>query len=252
MMKSMRLFWLTVLLISLMTWNIKGYAADIPRLESLFDQGNSFYGSGQYEKAIITYEQILLSGSVSGHVYYNLANAYYRQGENGKAFFNYLRARTLIPRDPDLKANLEYLEKVLQINQKKNIVDQLTDYLTVNELAKLTLGIFALLVSLIFVYLYLPKTRSRIKITLYLLTVIFLFTLISTSWVIYSRSRLQQGVVIAKAVTVYFEPSETGEIFYQLTEGDRVMIDLEREGWIQVHCQDGKKGWVKTKQIAFL
>ena len=252
MMKQMKLFSLTLILISLLVGSFGVYAKGSLQLERLFDHGNSLYENGDFKKASEVYEQILLSGSVSGQLYYNLANAYYRSGEKGKALFNYLRAKTLIPRDPDLRANLEYLEKTLQITHKNNLVDQMTEYLTVDELAKLTLGIFALLVSLIFVYLYLPKTKSKLKIPLYLLTVLFLLILMSTSWVIYSRSHLQQGIVIAKEAIVYFEPSERGEIHYQLTEGAKVMIDLKREGWMQIHCQDGKKGWVKTNQIAFL
>lgn len=249
-MKQMRLF-LMMMLISFLIISSVSYAEDAQTINRLFDQGNSYYEAGDYQRAITTYEEILLSGYASGSVYYNLANAYYRLGERGEALLNYLQAKTLMPRDPDLRANLEYLKKVLQVTFQKNFLTSFTDFLTINELAMLTLGMFAFLVLLTLIYLYLPKVKLKIKMPLYLLAGVFILLLISTSLITYNFYHQEQGIVVVEEATVYFEPSETGEIYYQLTEGNKVTIDLQRQGWLQVHCQEGKKGWVKVKEIAF-
>ncbi len=44
--------------------------------------------------------------SPTAALFYNLGNAYYKQGDHGRAILNYRRAQQLAPRDPDIEANL--------------------------------------------------------------------------------------------------------------------------------------------------
>src|SRR3989304_5337713 len=76
--------------------------------EELFFQANQAYKSGNYEEASKIYSELIINGPVSGHIYYNLGNSSFRQGDLGAAILNYERAKTLIPRDADLAFNLGY------------------------------------------------------------------------------------------------------------------------------------------------
>ncbi len=64
---------------------------------------------GKFEQAVSLYEQLLESGFINGQIYYNLGNACYRLGTPGKAIMYYRRAEELLPRDADIKANINLL-----------------------------------------------------------------------------------------------------------------------------------------------
>ena len=75
--------------------------------EAFFEEGNRLYQEGDFAGAVELYERILESGVESGELHYNLGNAWFRLGEIGPAVLHYERARRMMPRDDDLRANLE-------------------------------------------------------------------------------------------------------------------------------------------------
>ena len=52
-----------------------------------FENANSAYNAGQFEKAVMLYKEILESGQHSAELYYNLANSYYRLNQVGESIF---------------------------------------------------------------------------------------------------------------------------------------------------------------------
>ena len=82
-----------------------------------FDRGNTYYEQEEYNNAIDEYKKIIAGGEVYGPLYFNLANAYFKKGELGKAIVNYERAEIFIPRDADLNANLKFAVEL--VNGKK-------------------------------------------------------------------------------------------------------------------------------------
>ena len=91
----------------------KSTAQDAIQLNTLFFQGNSFYQEERYSEAVKAYEQLVAMGVKSGPLYYNLGNAYFRIGTKGKAILNYERALQLLPRDADVKSNLDYARSLV-------------------------------------------------------------------------------------------------------------------------------------------
>ena len=51
-----------------------------------FDIANSYYNSSKYNKSIQLYEEIINEELHSEYLYYNLGNAYYRNGMMGNLF----------------------------------------------------------------------------------------------------------------------------------------------------------------------
>ena len=75
--------------------------------EQAFDEANRLYEQNKFAEARDAYETILRGGLVSGELYYNLGNAYYKTGDLGKAILNFERALRFMPNDDDLKHNLQ-------------------------------------------------------------------------------------------------------------------------------------------------
>jgi len=78
--------------------------------KALIDEANQHYFSKNLDEAKSAYLSIIESGVDNGHVYYNLGNIYYRLGQLGQALYYYEQSKRLMPRDPDLSANIEFLE----------------------------------------------------------------------------------------------------------------------------------------------
>ena len=78
-------------------------------LTSLFAEANAQYADGNYTEAAIQYEQIIAE-QPAAEVYYNLGNAYFKQGELAQAILAYERALRLQPSFDDAKHNLLYAQ----------------------------------------------------------------------------------------------------------------------------------------------
>ncbi len=75
--------------------------------EARFHEGSAAYREGDYAAAEQAWREVLDAGVANGHLLYDLGNALYRQGRVGPAVLAWRRARVLLPRDPDVAANLE-------------------------------------------------------------------------------------------------------------------------------------------------
>lgn len=231
------------------------FAGETQSLESTFYRANDYYEKYDYQNALEGYQALLDAGYASGPVYYNLANTYYRLGEKGMALVNYLRARAYIPRDPDLRSNLEYLEKELQLFDSEQgsglerIADWVGNYLTVQELVIWSSVILTVLVGLIFGQMYLPKMRSRLKVSVVVVGGLLVVSLLLTGVGGYYLYYTNPGIIVNEEAIARFEPSDSGEAHFTLALGDRVEIRSQRHEWVSVERADGKKGWVKVGEV---
>ena len=77
-----------------------------------FSQGNAFYAAGDFAGAAGAYEAQVRRGEYTANLFYNLADAYYRQGNRGRAVLNYQRALILDPSHAEAAANLAFVRGV--------------------------------------------------------------------------------------------------------------------------------------------
>ncbi len=101
-----RIFYPKHLLLGLALVLLPTWAGSQP--ESEITRANQRYHQNQFQEAADLYERAVASGRENGHLYFNLGNAYFRMDDMAGAVFNYARAQTLLPRDEDIEANLEY------------------------------------------------------------------------------------------------------------------------------------------------
>jgi tetratricopeptide (TPR) repeat protein len=93
------------------------YQTQIANAEENFLKNN-------FSKTIEIYESLIQIEKVnSPYIYYNLSNAYYRNGNLGKAILNVEKALGLAPRDIEIKNNAEYLNTVAGQIRRKSFPD---------------------------------------------------------------------------------------------------------------------------------
>ena len=131
---------------------------------AVWDSANTAYIGADYEAAIKNYEQLLDSGYESARLYFNLGNAYFKKGMNGRAILNYNKALKLAPGNDDIRYNLslanayvqDKIEEVPVFFLKRWLID-LGNRLSGNTWAVLSLVFFALLLIGVGTYLLLRR-----------------------------------------------------------------------------------------------
>jgi hypothetical protein len=78
-----------------------------------FAAANAVLASGDLAAAEAGYRAILASGMTDGNVYFNLGNVLYRQGRVPLAIAAWRRAQARLPRDPDVRANLDFARRAV-------------------------------------------------------------------------------------------------------------------------------------------
>jgi tetratricopeptide (TPR) repeat protein len=79
-----------------------------------FDSANKLYEEGKFADAAAAYEKLAQSGETSAALYFNLGNAFFKSGQIGRAVAAYRTAQQITPRDPDLRANLQFARNQAQ------------------------------------------------------------------------------------------------------------------------------------------
>ncbi|RJQ66384.1 MAG: VWA domain-containing protein [Desulfobacteraceae bacterium] len=99
---------------------IEGQLRDPENPELLYNLGNAYYKTGEYEAARAHYSQALseAAADLKARLLYNMGNASYRLGSLGEAVQNYKAALQLAPDDVQARENLAFVEKQLQQQQQ--------------------------------------------------------------------------------------------------------------------------------------
>jgi tetratricopeptide (TPR) repeat protein len=224
---------------------------------------------GKFEQAVSLYEQLLETGFINGQIYYNLGNAYYRLGMPGKAIVYYRRAEKLLPRDADIKANINLLKRDFvdreTIVQKPEILKVACFwyfYLNLNEITAITIYIYLSLIASILSIIFLRLQWLRKMITVF--ASCFFVLVISLGLKAYNQNSVEMGVVIANESKIRYGPGEEYEPRFKIHEGAEVRIEERKDKWYKVyvyvdvedvHDDEGKKetesktGWIPESEI---
>jgi tetratricopeptide (TPR) repeat protein len=222
--------------------------------EQLAAQAAKAYNNKQYEESIKLYSKITDGGYESYALYYNLANAYFRNNENTQAILFYEKALKLAPNNDDIKHNIEVansklidkVEKVPELFYKrwwKEIIYLMDiDTLAIVNILLLT---FALL--LIALYIAVSNILLR-KFSFWAgLSLLFLFSIgvVAASQRNHYLTEQHEAIVFAPTVNIKSSPDENSKDIFVLHEGTKVtLLDIVAE-WQEIRISNGSVGWIK-------
>ena len=226
--------------------------------EQLWEMANAAYNEGNFEKAAASYEQILSQNLHSAALYYNLANAYFKQNKLGEALLNYNRASRIAPGDEDIRHNQEYAEKMTKDSIEKIPEFFLTTWLrsvrgAMSCTAWTLLSIAMLAVALVMALVYLLAQRMSLrKVGFYTMAVAVVLFVATSVFAISERNQLvghTEAIVMSTAASVKSSPDRSATELFVLHEGTKVSIGATTDGWAEVRIADGRKGWIEDKRI---
>lgn len=231
--------------------------------------GNSLYEQGKFIEAAAEYEKAISSGANNGHLYYNLGNSYFRMAQWGKAIACYRQALIELPRNPDLRSNLELARKhtVDSLPADTQALGQISSWLlhpkTFFSAQELTIALVALyflfwlIVALQPLFAAAPISRyllfSSGGISLLLLILLFFVRINARGTPEFalqgSYRSLGVGVITSDEVNVSSGDSDQFQIIFVLHQGTEVDIGNKRKGWVQILLPDKRSGWVRQEHI---
>ena len=231
------------------------FAAD---RDSLWVRANDAYSLGEYQNALDIYSQIEQQGYVSVKLWYNMANAYYKLQEDGKAILYYEKALKLDPANADVKNNLEIAR--LKILDKIEVVPEfilttwakdLRNMMSSDQWAWFGVVMLVATALLLLVFRHAPKISQR-KVAFSLACVTVLVVLVAFIFSINLRVNVQDNgnaVVLVPVSNVKSAPNSTGGNLFILHEGTKVEV-LEQVGqWSKIELSDGRQGWMLSKDF---
>lgn len=222
-----------------------------------FYRANLYYEAGNYAGAIEKEVSILDKGLKSGNLYYNLGNAYFKNGELGKAILNYERARRLMPRDSDLLSNYRHAKSLMKRPDppsKRFILfkwlDMGMDYLTLKQSMVVSFMLYYFLVVYIIITKVFKRYARYSTLISYVLCILLVLVVIPTAQKI--KDLNQGAIVTAKIIDARFEPLQDAAVHFPIYEGMKVYVLRTKGDWCKVKRPDGKIGWLPKNALGII
>jgi tetratricopeptide (TPR) repeat protein len=222
--------------------------------DNLAEQAELAYLNGNYQEAVDLYEAVL-SMVQMGDLYFNLGNAYYQLGDEGRALVNYSRAAEYMPRDEELRFNLA-LVRSRRVNSVvgeagfwESVAASLKETITSTELAAIIIILWWASCGL-FVLKY-TRFRKHFLPRAALVLSVGLFVLMAMLGVIrfVVGSRHPSAVIVSENVQAMSGPSIDYLELFMLYDADEVRV-IQREGdWVRVQLPDLREGWIQSAEV---
>jgi tetratricopeptide (TPR) repeat protein len=240
-----------------LTFACEQVSAQEPQLK----EAEAAYAQADYTKAIDAYRSVIQTYGESAEVYYNLANAYYKNNEIASAILYYERALLIDPGDADISYNLD-LARQRTVDRITPIggfflaqwLNKLQNMGAADSWALLGIGAFIVFIACLFIYFFsrqiiLKKTGFYLGI---LLLILIIFANIFAQNQKNELTRHNQAVVFSPTVTVKSSPNPSGTDLFILHEGTKVTIRNTISEWNEIELEDGNIGWMPAKDMELI
>lgn len=231
-------------------------------------QADSAYNKEDYRGAISLYKQAIDSDGVSADIYYNLGNAYFRNGQPGMAVVSYERALKLEPSHTDARHNLAFVRSRIQDLPEDdssflvNLHHGIRDFASANTWAWIAFAIFISLLGCVALYIFsrnvgLRKTGFFGGITLLF---IFIYAIVLARGSAVNASSHETAVVIVPTTHLSSTPraarNATDKVV-PIHEGTKVEIidsiptpdDPRSPKWYNVKINNSSSAWVRSVDV---
>lgn len=217
---------------------------------SAFDAANKLYEQGSYKQAAEAYKMLLQKGQVSAPLYFNWGNALFKAGQIGQAINAYQHAEALAPRDPDIRANLQFARNKVQaptLLPERPL--QWLGKISLTEwtwLAAATLWIWLLLLAVI-------QWRPALKPTLQSFVVwggcgtLAVCACFAGSF--YFHRLDSRAIVIVPETNARLAPLDESQTAFTLHDGAELHVLDQKDQWLQVQIDPRRSGWIRKSDV---
>ena len=235
--------------------------------------GIEAYNAKEYAEAVEAFETVVASDYASAEVYYNLANAYFKLGQQatssrpfaggelGRAVLNYERALKLDPTLDDARYNLDIAKDYTNDTEAVpesfivRLWRSMAGVMTTNGWAVLSIVMFGVALVSLMVYLLNGNIVVR-KVAFFLSLVVVVVFALSTALSLTQLRAAEvdnRAVVLASDTTpVHASPDSASKIIREPSQGVTVEVERKQGDWSEVRFADGEKGWVRSANVEII
>jgi tetratricopeptide (TPR) repeat protein len=214
-----------------------------------FESANKLYEESKFADAASAYEKLVQSGQVSAALFFNLGNAWFKSGQIGRAIAAYRQAEQISPRDPDLRANLQFAR-----NQTPSPTFSPSRWqrglgrLTLNEWTLLAAGAVWLWLLLLAALQWRPVLRPVLRGYVFSLAVIVALLCACTAASLREARFVRTAIVVAREATVRYGPLAESPAAFTVHDGAELRVLDQKDEWLQVSAGPRRVGWLRRDQ----
>jgi tetratricopeptide (TPR) repeat protein len=237
-------------------------AAAPPTFAQLFELGGKAYQTKDYAAAKTAFEQALQLEPRSEHALTNLALTEFQLGQKGRALGALRRALQLNPEFSTSRAALAFIEKQLPVKEIPHEI-QWFEKFRESFLNYFSLNIFLAMTALFLLSAgwlglrYFSERKSAIEEERPLPKASFTWSLSVLGLILFSTVTAMKafdevksrGTIVLEKVPVKSSPDQNSPDLFDLYEGLEVIIEQNREAWIQVTYPGALSGWIPSESL---
>ncbi|HUH03365.1 MAG TPA: tetratricopeptide repeat protein [Kofleriaceae bacterium] len=227
-----------------------------------YADANQAYLTGDWSSASQQYAALVEAGIVHPHLYYNLGNAYFRQGQLGPAIYNYERALRLDPGFDDARANLALARKSVATRWDDQLQGAAGDplwiraatFFSLEQLSVLLVLLNALFFGGLILVRFMADGAPRLGVR-----VLNVFTGLSTAALavlfishVWFLEKTPLGIALDDEVRLHEGRDPGTRERWVIHAGMRVRITARESGWLRVELANETEGWVRAESIGEL
>lgn len=235
---------------------------------TLSAKADSAYNSKNYTEAADLYKTLIKEYGVSSDIYYNLGNTYFRMGKIAQSVLAYERALKIDPSNKDARINLDFVNTTLEDKPEDNssilgkIHLEVIALMSPNAWAWTAFALFALIIGLIAIYLFLSNVTIR-KVGFFGAMVLFIVLVYTTIVAYQSAAAIDNNdIAIVTTPSANLTPAPSAKTdktdkIVPVHEGTRlVIIDsvnaASNDGaqlWYHVKVNNSTAAWIDASNV---
>jgi len=226
--------------------------------ELLMQTANNAYNEGLYDSAINVYHQIEKDNIESAGLFYNLGNAYFKNGDIASAILYYEKAKKLDPNNEDIHYNLNVANSMI-VDKIEKVPELFFErwwnyfYNMFKPDTWTLLSLASWFVLVLFAGIFILTKRRRLRKLAFYLGLLFLFTSVATfglaSQKYYYGKEHNEAIIFTPTVTVKSSPTMNAVDLFVVHEGTKIQILDELQDWVKIRIADGSVGWLPQSTI---
>lgn len=226
------------------------------------ESGVVYYNEGDFDRAIDEWRTCVDNGVENSDLYYNLGNAYFREGKLGFAIYYYKSALRLDPSNDDIIHNLKYAQamtrdKVEEDGEENPLLSGLFKAhhaLSLKTQMWTLLGIFWVIALLAIARRISRSGRTKNVLigAMFALSAVFCIIAMSASYKVFVAETDIEGVVTAKDADVTSAPSDKSQTLNTLSEGTAFEVLSEQGNFAEIRLGEKIRGFVKMSDIGIV
>ncbi len=230
-------------------WLIGAIGFQAAAQEETFGLAQAAYDEGRFEDAAGLYGEMLANDVSNMEVYYNRANAFFKAGNLSEAVWHYREAWYQSPRDPDVRANLQFaLNAAGAVEPRSPWFQGFLLALSAQEWIWVAVGCY-LVLSLLLIMAFASRKIRSATLRLCLAPLLVLVVAGLGWWQWRSLASRPEAVIVKSGTTALYGPVEGGTAHYKVPLAAVVRIAAsDARGWVEIEY-DGKAGWIRLENI---